>query len=341
MRAPRALGLLAVDELGAGPALGGAEDDHGIERTGRVAGGSTLLDGADLVEDRLEQRREATVDREVVLLVEAGDEVVRMVAHAAEELVTLAVGDAGENRGVGDLVAVEVQNGQDDAVRERVHELVGLPGRGERTGLRLTVTDHGDREQRGVVEDRAVGVGEHVAELAALVDRTRGLGSVVAGDASRIGELAEELLEPLLVIGDLGLDLAVRPVEEALGGAGGSAVARTHEEDGVLAVVVDETVDVTEEEVHARRRSPVADEAVLDVLAREARAHEGIGAQVDLADGQVVRRAPVPVDPGDLLLADGLVELLPGGADDGLCHVLLLCRDLCLHTHSTAVKYKG
>ena len=35
---PGAFGLLAVDELRAGPALRGAEDDHRVERTSHVVG---------------------------------------------------------------------------------------------------------------------------------------------------------------------------------------------------------------------------------------------------------------------------------------------------------------
>jgi len=324
VRTPAALGLLAVDLLGAGPALGRAEDDHRVERARRIAGGRTLLDRTYLVEDRLEKRGKATMDGEVVLVIETGDEVVRVVAHATEELVALAVGDARKNRGVGDLVAIEVQDGQDDAIGERIHELVGLPGRGERARLGLTISHHGNGEQRRVVENRTVGMGENVAELPTLMDRAGGLGRVVAGNAARIGELAEELLEAFLVVGDLRLDLTIGAVKQRLRGTGRSTMARAHEEHGVLIVVVDETVDVTKEEVHARRGSPVTYEAILDVLAREVTVHERVGTQVDLSYGEIVCRAPVPVDPSNLLLADRLVELLPGGADDWLCHVLLL-----------------
>ena len=267
----------------------------------------------------------------VVLLVKAGDEVVRVVAHAAEELVALAIGDAGQDGGVGDLVAVEVQDRQDDAVRERVHELVGLPAGGKRAGLGLAVAHHGNREHAGVIEHSTVGVGEHVAQLAALMDGAGGLGRVVAGDAAGVGELAEELLEAGLVVGDVGTDLAVGAVKQGLRGSGRSTVAGAHEEDGVLLVVADEAVHVAREEVQAGRGAPVANQAVLDVLTGEAvgailvlvvRAHEGVGAQVDLADGQVVGATPVLVGPRDLVLAHRAVELLPWGSQHRLSHSL-------------------
>ena len=49
----------------------------------------------------------------------------------------------------------------------------------------------------GVVERRAVGMREAVAELAALVDRARRLRRHVRADVAREGELLEELLHAL------------------------------------------------------------------------------------------------------------------------------------------------
>ena len=335
---PGTLGLLAVDVLGARPALGGAEDDHRVDRAGLVASLRALLDVADLVEDLLEEVGEATVDGGVGLVVKTGHKEVRVVAHALEELLELLVGDAGQDGGVGDFVAVEVQDRQHDAVGLGVHELVGLPRGGKRAGLGLAVADDGHGQKARVIHDGAVGVGQGVAELAALVDGAGGLGGKVAGDAARVGELAEELLQAGLVVGDVGTDLTVGAVEKGLGGAGGATVTRAHQEDGVLLVVGDEAVHVAEEEVHARGGAPVADEAVLDVgaaevaglaglLVDEVLLHERVGAQVDLADGEVVGGAPVLLDALQLLGGNGVVELLPRGANNGLSHawVLLVC----------------
>ena len=64
-----------------------------------------------------------TVDRVV-----AGD-VDGLVAVSAQQLVEFGLGEPGQHRRVGDLVAVEVQDRQDGAVVHRVEELVGVPGR--------------------------------------------------------------------------------------------------------------------------------------------------------------------------------------------------------------------
>ncbi|CAM5598775.1 hypothetical protein SCYAM73S_07694 [Streptomyces cyaneofuscatus] len=77
-----------------------------------------------------------------------------------------------------------------------VEELVGVPGRGERPSLRLAVADHAGDEEVRVVEGGAVGVGEGVAEFAALVDGAGGLRGDVAGHAAGEGELLEQPSHP-------------------------------------------------------------------------------------------------------------------------------------------------
>ena len=71
----------------------------------------------------------------------------------------------------GDLVAVQVEDRQHCAVADRIEELDAFPGPFERPGLRLAIPDDGDGDQIRVIEGRAEGVREDVAELAALVNR--------------------------------------------------------------------------------------------------------------------------------------------------------------------------
>ena len=76
----------------------------------------------------------------MIVGVVAFDEVGR-VAVAAEERFELFVRDAGEDGGVRDFVAVEVEDGEDGAVADGIEEFVGVPGGGERAGLGLAVAD--------------------------------------------------------------------------------------------------------------------------------------------------------------------------------------------------------
>ena len=136
-----------------------------------------VLNRADLVDHRVERRRHQLVHR---LGLVALDEV-RLVAVADEQALELVVRDAREDGRVGDLVAVEVQDRQHRAVARRIEELVRVPAVGERAGLGLAVADHAGDDQVGIVEGRAVGVRQRVAELAAFVDRAGRLGAAWLG----------------------------------------------------------------------------------------------------------------------------------------------------------------
>ncbi|CAO0833288.1 hypothetical protein SMICM17S_00684 [Streptomyces microflavus] len=181
----------------------------------------------------------------------AGD-VQRVVAVAAQELVELLLGQPGQDRGVGDLVAVEVEDRQDGLVVDRVEELVGVPGRGERSGLRLAVADHTGHQQTGVVEGGAVGVGEGVAEFAAFVDGAGRLRGDMAGHPAGEGELFEEHTHALGGAGHIaGIGLGVAALQPGVGEDGRAAVAGPDAE-GLDPPVLDDPVEVGVDEVEPR-----------------------------------------------------------------------------------------
>ena len=265
----------------------------------------------------------------MILVVEASDELVRLIAHAVEELVELFVGDAGQDGRVGDLVAVEVQDRQHDTIGARVDELVGLPAGGQRAGLSFAVADDGRNEQARVVHHSTVGVRQGVTQLATFVDGARSLRSVVGRNAARVGELAEELLQTSFVLGDLREGLSVGAVQVGLSGTSRAAVARAHDDHSVLLVISDETVDVADEEVQARGGAPVTDQTVLDVFAGERLLHQRVATQIDLADGEVVGCTPVLIHAFDSFLGNRSVQLLPRGANNRTRHVYSCTPALC------------
>src|SRR5437899_2368999 len=99
-------------------------------------------------------------------------------------MIQLFMADPGENAGICDLVAVEVEDRQNRPVPRRVEEFVGMPARRQRSSFRLAVADDAGDDQIGVVEGRSVGVRDGIAELAAFVYRTGRLRRYVAGDAA-------------------------------------------------------------------------------------------------------------------------------------------------------------
>ena len=168
-----------------------------------------------------------------------------------------------------------------------------------------------------------------VTQLATFVDGARGLRSVVGRDAARVGELAEELLQASFILGDVREVLGVGAVQVGLSGTSRAAVARAHDDHGVLAVVSNETVDVADEEVQARGGAPVADQTVLDVFAGEGLLHQRVATQINLADGKVVGNAPVLVHAFKSFLGNRSVQLLPRGANNRTRHVYSCTPALC------------
>jgi hypothetical protein len=63
--------------------------------------------------------------------------------------------DTGEHGGIGDFVAVEVQDRQHRTIVGRVQKLIGMSRRGQWSSFSLTVTHHYDDNQVGMIESGA------------------------------------------------------------------------------------------------------------------------------------------------------------------------------------------
>ena len=124
MGAPAILHRQPVHLLGARPALGGTQHDHGPAGTlGFTALSRLPLDALDLPDHRIENGCHLLVHGHGVAALHK----VGLPAAAQEEALHLLAAHAGEDGGIGDLEAVEVQNGQHRAVGNGVDELVAVP----------------------------------------------------------------------------------------------------------------------------------------------------------------------------------------------------------------------
>src|SRR5262249_43815022 len=108
-------------------------------------------------------------------------------------------------------------------------------------------------------------------------------------------ELPEKPAHPVGVAGDGGVDLAVCALEVGVGHDSRSAVAGPHDVYRVKVPRLYHPVQVHVHEVQAWRRPRVAEQAGLDVLRTERLTEQWVVEQVDLADREVVGRAPVSV----------------------------------------------
>ena len=93
-----------------------------------------------------------------------------------------------------------------------------------------------------------------------------------------------------------------------------AAVAGAGDVDGRLRALGDDAVEVGVEEVEPGRGTPVPEQAMLDVVARQRLAQQGVVKQVDLPDRQVVGGAPPTVDRLESRVGElGSGGGLPGG----------------------------
>jgi hypothetical protein len=297
--APRPLDRTALAVvLRARPPLRGAQHDHRPPRPCPVAADACpLLDRGDLVEHGVERCRQPLMHARRVV---AGHQV-RLPAVPPHQIGQLLVADAVEHRRVGDLVAVQVQDRQHRSITDGVEELVAVPRRRHRPGLRLAVTDDARNDEIGVVERGAERMGQGVAQLTALVDGARDLRRHVAWDAARERELPEQPRHPCAVTPDRRVGLGPAPLQPGVRHQRRATVARAGDEQHVEVPSHDLAVEVRVEQVQARRRTPVPQQPWLDVLVPEGLVQQRVAEQVDLTDRQVVRRPPVAIDAVQLV----------------------------------------
>src|SRR3569833_1465857 len=199
-----------VDRLRAGPALWTAQDDHRPARsiTDAVDTGG-MLDAADFVDDDVERRGHRLMHVRGIV---AFDKVGRP-AVAFEQLLEFVVGDTSQDRRVGDLVAIKVEDWQDGAGGGGIEELVRVPGRRQWPRLGFAVANDTGGDEVGVVEDRAERVAQRISELSPFMDRPGALGRDMARDAAGERKLFEELAKAVFVLRDVRIDLAVGPFQ--------------------------------------------------------------------------------------------------------------------------------
>ena len=292
MRAPGALGLFAIDELRSGPALRRAQDDHRPGRPRLIAARSRLrLDLFDLAQYGVQRLRHQLMHQRRVI----PDDEMRLVTVSMEQAGQLFLWDTGQNRRVRDLVAVEVQDRQHRAIALRIQKLVGVPAGRQWPGLGLAVADDAADEQVRVIKGRSERMRQRVTQLAAFMDRAGSLRRGVAGDAAGERKLPKQPLHTRGVLRDARIDLAVGAFKVGVCHQSRPAVPWPGDINHIEIVTLDDPVKVRVDEVQARSRSPVPEQARLDMLPLQRLAQERVVQQVNLSDGEIVGRTPVGI----------------------------------------------
>ncbi len=294
VRAPVTFGLLAIDLLGAGPAFGGTQNDH---RPARALAGAFaargLLNRVDLGDHRIQSsRHELMHPPGLGSLDEIGP-----VAIADEQALQLLPRDARQHGGIGDLVAVQMQDWQHGTVAHGVEKFVGMPSGGEWPGLGLAVADHAGGDEIRVIEHRAKRMRQRVAQFTAFVNRARRLRRNMARYAARERELPEQLFHAFRVLGNIRIDLAVTALQPGVRDQPRTAVSRACDVNDVQIMRLDHPVQVCINEIQPRGGPPMSEQPRLDVRQGQWRGEQGIVPQIDLPHRQVVGRPPVGIHP--------------------------------------------
>src|ERR1700722_10280321 len=189
-----------------------------------------------------------------------------------------------------------MQDGKHRAITGGIQKLVGMPTGGQRACFRFAVAHNAADQQIWIVESSAVGVRNGVSELAAFVDRTGSFGSDMAGNSARKRKLLEQPPEPIFRLRNAGIKLAVGAFQISVGNQPGTSVSRACNIDDVKIVLRDESIQMYVDEIQSWRSAPMAQKAGLNVLYGKRFAQQGIGIQINLSHGEVIRGAPVGMD---------------------------------------------
>ncbi len=272
MAAPVSFHLLSIDALRACPPLRRAQDDHRPDRAADGRAGCALgagrgPDGSDFIQATVQRGSHPLMHVGIVIHIGADFHKVRVIAVATEEALQFFMWEAREHCRIGDLVAVQVQYGQHAAVIERMQELVRMPTRRQWAGFRLAVADDAGHCQIRIIEGCAKGVRERIAEFAAFVHRSWNFRGHMRGNATWKRELLEQSAHAVGTLIHLRVDLAIAAFEPGICHDTGATVAGADDVAHAKLACLDDAVQMNIDEVQARRGTPVAEQAWLDVLA--------------------------------------------------------------------------
>src|SRR5580704_5860981 len=239
MGTPGAFQFVTIEFGGCAPALGGTQNDH---RPARTRGVSGFARGLLNVSNGFDAMLDGSGHRLVHGVVVRAFHKTRSPAVTAEQALEFLVFNARGNRWIVDLVAVEMKNREHRPIANRVQKFVDVPGGGERTGFRFTVANHRSDDQLRIVECRATGVRENVAQFAAFVNGPRQLWSTVAADAAWKRELLEEFAHAFLVFAFFRVNFGVGAFQISGPENAGCAVAGAGKENHFDIELFDEAI---------------------------------------------------------------------------------------------------
>ena len=302
MRPPEAFDLMSVDLLGAGPAFGRAQNDHGplrpLDRLPLGCVACFLLNGADVEHAALHDFGHFGVHRLRVIAFHN----VRRPSQTPRRACPAPRAVCGQGwSGLAILYPFKCRMGSTAPSRTGFRNLLECQLVASGPVSDSPSPDRDGHDQVGIVERRPKAMGKAVAEFAALVNRSRSLRSAMAADASRKRKLLQELVHPVDILALIRVDLRIHPFEIAVGERRRGSMPGTRDVDHVEVVLLDQPVHMDPDKALAGIGSPMPQQAVLDVLGLQRLTQQRVRAQVQHAGGKIVAGAPVGIHFSDFI----------------------------------------
>lgn len=173
-----------------------------------------------------------------------------------------------------------------------------MPACGKCARLGFAVPDDASGNQLRIVEHRAIGMGQGITEFAPFMDGARRFRPRVTGNAIGPGELPKQLAQAIAIALYVRKSLGIRTFKISARHQTRPAMAWAGDQYHVQIILADEPIEMGVYEVQSRRRTPMAQQARLDVIELEGLFEKRIVLQIDLSDRQIICRSPIPVDIG-------------------------------------------
>ena len=146
------------------------------------------------------------------------------------------------------------------------------------------------------------GVGQRIAELAALMDRAGRFGCCMTRNAAGKGELPEKAAHPFLILGHFRVEFAISALKPAVRDDAWRPVPWPGDKEDADIPCFDDPIEMDIDKAKPRRGPPMAEQAGFDMLDLQRLLQKGVIKKINLSNGKIVGRAPPSVHQCKLIL---------------------------------------
>src|SRR5690348_15529488 len=226
------------------------------------------------------------------------------VAIARQKGLQFGVRQASQDRGIGDLIAIEMQDREHSSIATSIEEFVAVPGCRERARFRFAVANDAGRDQVGIVQHGAEGMGQGITQFATFVDRTWCLWRRMAWYSAWKGELPEKPAQTGFVLRNIRIAFAIGALEIGVGDDPRRAVTGTGDEQQVQFALCNHAIEMSVDEVQSWYGAPMPQQSGLGMFAFQRLLKERIGKKINLTDRKVICGAPPLIQSRKLFLGE-------------------------------------